>query len=147
MKISLRSLAPTDAALLAELHKQGFHEAWDENAFKTLMATPGVFGVLAGTVSPLGFILCRKAADEAEVLTLFVPESYRRHGVATALIDQVAAEASAAKVAALYLEVADDNDAGRAFYAARGFVEIGRRPRYYKASVDALMMKRILSPA
>ena len=144
MKIALRLVAPTDAALLAALHKQGFHEAWDERAFTTLMATPGIFGVLAGTTQPLGFILCRKAADEAEVLTLMVPEVYRRHGIATALMDRAAETAQADKVAALFLEVADDNDAARAFYAARGFVEIGRRPRYYNAKVDALMMKRKL---
>ena len=145
MKISLRPIAPTDAALLAALHKQGFHEAWDERAFATLMATPGMFGAIAGTDQPQGFILCRKAADEAEVLTLFVPEAFRRHGVATALIDRVAAEAALDKVAALYLEVADDNDAARALYAKCGFTEVGRRPRYYQAKVDALMLRRDLA--
>ena len=100
---------------------------------------------MAGTAQPLGFILCRKAADEAEVLTLFVPESYRRHGVAKALIDRATEEAVAANVRALFLEVADDNAPAIALYSNKGFVEVGRRPRYYKASVDALMMKRTLS--
>jgi len=145
MRITVRAIEATDAALLAGLHKLGFPDPWDERAFATLMATPGTFGVLAGTVQPLGFILCRLAADEAELLTLFVPENYRRNGIATALIDRVVAEAGAAGVTALYLEVADDNEPGRAFYAARGFVEVGRRPRYYQAEVDALIMKRSLT--
>jgi ribosomal-protein-alanine N-acetyltransferase len=138
----LRSAVPTDAALLAALHSQGFRDAWNEQAFATLLATPGTFGLLAGTDQPLGFILCRAAADEAEILTLFVPEPHRRTGVATALIGRAADLARGAGVTALFLEVADDNESARALYAATGFVEVGRRPRYYQAKIDAVMMKR-----
>ena len=104
-----------------------------------------MFGVLAGTAQPLGFILCRTAADEAEILTLLVPDSYRRQGVATALLDRAIEEARARSAAALFLEVAADNDAGRGFYARRGFAEVGRRPRYYAAKTDALILRRALT--
>jgi ribosomal-protein-alanine N-acetyltransferase len=144
MRITLRAIEGTDAAMLAAMHKLGFPDPWDEASFATLMATPGTFGILAGTVQPLGFILCRAAADEAEVLTLFVPENYRRNGIATALVDRLVAEAGGAGVTSLYLEVADDNAPARAFYRARGFKEIGRRPRYYQAKIDAVMMKRAI---
>jgi len=146
MTVSLRSLVPTDSALLAALHRQGFDEAWDEKAFAALLGTQGVFGVLAGTAQPLGFVLCRAAADEAEVLTLFVPESFRRHGVATGLLDRALADAAAKGARALLLEVAADNAAAIAFYTARGFAEVGRRPRYYKSAIDALTLKLEIGP-
>jgi len=144
MTVSLRSLAATDAALLAALHKQGFDEPWDEKAFATLLSTPGVFGVLAGTAAPLGMILCRAAADESEILTLFVPESYRRQGVAEAMLANALADAAAKGAASAFLEVAADNAAALAFYKKHGFKQAGRRPRYYKAKTDALILKKKL---
>ncbi|HEY1723396.1 MAG TPA: GNAT family N-acetyltransferase [Magnetospirillaceae bacterium] len=145
MTRDLRLTVATDAALLAALH-QGFDDPWDQRAFATLLTTPGVFGVLAGRDEPLGFILCRIAADEAEVLTLFVLETARRHGVATALLDRAIDAARAAKATALFLEVAETNAPARGFYAAQGFMQVGRRPRYYKNAVDALILKKEISP-
>ncbi|HJU19388.1 MAG TPA: PCRF domain-containing protein, partial [Stellaceae bacterium] len=46
--------------------------------------------------------------------------------------------------AALMLEMAEDNTAAAALYAAHGFVPIGRRPRYYRRGrhfVDALVLR------
>ena len=45
-----------------------------------------------------------------------------------------------------FLEVADTNAAARALYASAGFVEVGRRPGYYRsagaAPRDAILMRR-----
>ncbi len=142
MTIPLRSIVPTDAALLAALHR-GFDDPWDEKAFATLLATAGVFGVLAGYDQPLGFILCRTAADEAEVLTLFVPAPQRRQGVATALIGQAIA-AVRDTAGSMFLEVAETNTAARGLYETQGFKQVGRRPRYYKNATDALILRRDL---
>lgn len=147
MNVPVRLLVATDAVLLAALHRSGFDDPWDEPAFATLLASPGVFGVLAGITEPLGFILCRTAADEAEVLTLFVPEANRRRGVATVLLDAAIAAAVAAGAKALFLEVAEDNAAARGFYEARGFTQVGLRPRYYRGTTDALILRRNISDA
>jgi ribosomal-protein-alanine N-acetyltransferase len=139
--VALRPTVVTDATLLAALHRQGFDDPWDARAFATLLTSPGVFGVLAGTDEPQGFILCRTAADEAEVLTLFVPAPLRRQGIATALLGHAGIVARAAGAAALFLEVAETNAPARAFYAGHGFREVGRRPRYYNNATDALMLR------
>ncbi len=141
MTIVLRPLAPTDAALLAALHRD-WDEPWDERAFATLLATPGVFGLLAGDDQPLGFILCRIAADEAEVLTLFVAQARRRKGVATALIEDAISRLRDARTTALFLEVSAANAPARALYTRLGFTEVGRRPRYYRDGADALVLRR-----
>jgi ribosomal-protein-alanine N-acetyltransferase len=140
--VALRSIVPTDAALLAALHRD-FDEPWDERAFAALLATPGVYGVLAGSEEPAGFILCRAAADETEVLTLVVPAAMRRQGVATALLCHAVALAGDA-ARSMFLEVAETNAAARGLYAANGFKQVGRRPRYYKNATDALILRRDL---
>ena len=91
-----------------------------------------------------GFILCRVAADEAEVLTLAVAPPVRRRGVAGALLDRGMAVALAAGARAVFLEVATDNPGAEALYRGRGFAEVGRRPAYFSragGAVAALIMR------
>jgi ribosomal-protein-alanine N-acetyltransferase len=45
------------------------------------------------------------------------------------------------------LEVSANNEAARALYARAGFVEVGRRPRYYASGADALVLRLDLSAA
>ena len=128
------------AARLAALHAGAFDAPWDAAAFDSLLGEAGVH--LAET--PDGFILMRTVADEAEILTLAVRPSARRRGVGAGLVGRGAAEAAARGARRLFLEVAEDNDAARALYARAGFVEAGRRPRYYARAdgsrADALLL-------
>ncbi len=45
----------------------------------------------------------------------------------------------------MFLEVATDNAPALALYTAAGFVEVGRRRRYYAGGSDALVMRLVLS--
>jgi len=75
---------PESAGLLAALHAKAFDggEIWDADAFETLLAGPGVDAIIAVRgEAPLGFILMRTIADEAEMLTLAVLPSARRSGI------------------------------------------------------------------
>ena len=42
----------------------------------------------------------------------------------------------------LLLEVREDNTGALAFYAARGFVEVDRRARYYRDGTTAVVLRR-----
>ena len=47
-----------------------------------------------------------------------------------------------AKAERLLLEVREDNGDALAFYDARGFRELARRPRYYRDGATAVVMER-----
>lgn len=68
---------------------------------------------------PAGFV----AQDGGEIHMLFVDPRLHGHGLGTRLLDSVAAEQPV-----LRLDVNEQNESGRRFYAARGFVEVGRSP-------------------
>jgi [ribosomal protein S18]-alanine N-acetyltransferase len=151
MTMTLEPLGPPHAALLAGLHRRCFVEPWDEAAMGSLLAMPGAYGFLAASPEqpgaapvPFGFILCRRAADEAEVLALLVLPPFRRGGVAAALLDAALVEAADGGAAAMFLEVAADNDAAGGLYYAAGFAEVGRRHRYYGGHTDALVLRKDL---
>ncbi|QJE74379.1 GNAT family N-acetyltransferase [Aerophototrophica crusticola] len=147
------TLGPAGAELLAAIHAEAFDpavsgDAWEAKAFTELLSLPGTAALLAGRDGdPLGFVLLRTAADEAEILTLATRPAARRRGVARGLLSAAARTAQAAGAATLFLEVAATNAAALALYAGFGFSAVGRRRCYYRLSggpVDAVVMARPL---
>ncbi|MGI8841659.1 MAG: ribosomal protein S18-alanine N-acetyltransferase [Caulobacteraceae bacterium] len=147
--MKVRAALAVEAAMLAAVHATAFDKSWNATAISALLAAPGALAFVVGTRDrPAGFILCRVAADEGEILTLAVRPRQRRRGLAAALLT-VAVEALTARGACrLFLEVAADNLAARAFYAKAGFVAVGARPAYYRrgeSGGDAILLRRELN--
>ena len=146
----VRALALFDAALLTALLERSFPEQpWTEDALRSLLATPGVFGQIAFDESgPLGCLLLRAAVDEAEILWIAVLPEHRRRGIARDLFLAAVPVALSQGVRRLFLEVADDNRPARTFYRSLDFQPVGRRRAYYKRAdgpaVDAVIMARSL---
>jgi ribosomal-protein-alanine N-acetyltransferase len=134
---------PAHAHAMAAIHVACFppRERWGADAMALQLGLPGAFGLIdpAG-----GFLLMRVAADEAEILTLAVAPEARWQGRAAGLLRAAAGQAAVGGARALFLEVAADNAPARALYAQAGFVEVGRRKRYYAGGSDALIMRRDL---
>lgn len=137
-----RRIVAADARQLAVLHASAFERPWDEAAFEALLVTFNVFGLM---LDGQGFILCRAAADEAEILTLAVAPLVRRNGVGRALVEAAASVAAARGADSLFLEVASDNAAALALYAASAFEPAGLRRGYYAGGADAVVMRRALN--
>lgn len=134
------------AAAMEAIHAASFPagEAWRASDFDTYLRLPGGFGLIDPDG---GLILARVAGDEAEILTLGVVPPARRRGIARGLLRAACALAASRAAAAMFLEVAAPNRAAAALYGAEGFVEIGRRRRYYPDGADARVLRRALSPA
>jgi ribosomal-protein-alanine N-acetyltransferase len=130
---------------MAAIHARSFPAPWTPVDFATLISQAGIAGWIAGD-PPIGLLLVRAAADEAEILTLAVNPEARRTGVATALLSEALATLRRGPARRLFLEVAEDNPGARALYQGFGFVGGGRRKAYYATSpagapgADALIM-------
>ncbi len=129
---------------MALIHAAAFPlgERWSATALTLQLGMPGAFGWIDGAG---GFILARVAADEAEILTLAVHPGQQNRGTGRRLLDAASAEAGRRGARALLLEVAVDNTPACALYAAAGFVPVGRRPGYYAAGQDALVLRQALT--
>ncbi len=107
-----------------------------------------VDALAVSTQMAAGFILCRAAGDEAEILTLAVLPEKRRRGLGYRLLADGLAGAAARGARTMFLEVAEDNIAALALYAGAGFIPVGRRPGYYISagrSIAATVMARSLA--
>lgn len=132
---------------LAALHASAFDAPWSATEFDTLLMQDGVFALAEDG----GFILCRMAADETEILTLAVAPRARRAGLGLRLVQAAMRRAAQAGAANAFLEVAVDNAAAVALYAKAGFGKAGLRRGYYARPpgppVDALVLRCDLNTA
>jgi [ribosomal protein S18]-alanine N-acetyltransferase len=150
MKICL--VRADQSEILAAVHALAFERPWDASEIAASLQTPGAFALLADTGDPVGMIICRSAADEAEILTLAVSPQARRRGVAHALVVAAQNVARQSGAGVLLLEVGVANTAAVALYGRLGFMQAGRRKAYYDrgagAREDALVLRLDLtSPA
>ncbi len=149
---SIRRIGPDFAAACAKIHAQSFAHPWAPAEFESLLAGRDVIGEAAFATSLFGgrrltgFVLSRRGADTAEMLTVAVAPALRRNGVATALIARHLATLAAESVKSLFLEVETDNRAARALYRRFGFEEVGERKAYYRKAdgiaASALVLRR-----
>lgn len=149
MTLRRAALTQNMAEVAAALHQaSGLPEHWDAPAFGELLAMPGAGGELAlSGDDPIGLILWRVAADEAEILTICVQADERRRGAGRFLLTGAITAVTGVGVRRLYLEVAEDNVAAIALYHGFGLRPQGRRPGYYHTSngrVDALIFAKDL---
>lgn len=132
----IQSLQLGESELAARLHRQCFDAPWERPwtavEFDRLLATPGCFGVLLlADGVPCALALARVAADEAEILTLGVVPSARRHGHASRLLAALRRCCRRRGALRLFLDVAEDNLPARCLYKSQGMAEVGRRPAYF----------------
>jgi len=79
--------------------------------------------------------------ERCELRRIAVLAQARGRGLGRDLLRSVIAHARAAGCARVELEVAADNHAALALYGRAGFVEVGRRPRYYRdPPADAVLL-------
>jgi len=146
------------ADLLALLHAAAFcrpgDETWSAKSFSDVLGMAGAFCLIAQRQDdegpePVGFAACRVAGDESELLSIGVVPAYRKAGTARSLITRGIERCRAAGARHLTLEVAQDNPLAQELYQSLGFLEVGRRPAYYRRlhglRVDAITMKLAIS--
>ncbi|WP_052699134.1 ribosomal protein S18-alanine N-acetyltransferase [Hyphomicrobium sp. 99] len=140
--------APDRAEEIAALHTKLFDPPWDTAAIKSLLEHPAATSLIAVAggqkKAVIAFVIGQLAADEAEILSIGVSPDWQRVGLATGLLEGLSRAARRGGAKRIFLEVAEDNAAGLALYRKLGFVEAGRRKRYYQrpgsAPVDALTL-------
>lgn len=139
-----------DLPRLAEIHERSFAHAWGADELASMKAQDGVMILTArraspyGTRQPLGFLILRLVADEAEVLTIAVDPRHRGRGVGKKLLQDGMFRLYSERCSSLFLEVDAGNDNALLLYRSLGFRQVGERKGYYKASENdgtALVMR------
>jgi len=144
--VTLRTAQPDDLAAIMRLERDTFPtDAWSEPMIRDELVSPHgryVVDVEAGRIVGYGGVRAVQGAPDADIQTIAIAAEARGHGRGRALLRELLATAHARGARSVFLEVRDDNPKATALYASEGFLQIGRRPRYYQPDdVDAIVMK------
>jgi ribosomal-protein-alanine N-acetyltransferase len=134
-QVEVRLAGPDDTDAVAALERAALgSDAWPPG-----LVAEGVSGRV-----PTTLYLVATEGDApiayAELQRIAVAATHRRTGLASGLLARVEHEALTRHADRLLLEVREDNHVACAFYAARGFTEIDRRPRYYADGTTAVIL-------
>ena len=128
MNVRRARSADLDAVLAIE-GKWSTTPHWTRKQFEAELDDPNaIFLVCEG-----GFLVARRYPHEIQLLDVAAAE--QRKGVGGALLDELMKLGRP-----ITLEVSSKNPGAQAFYAARGFKVVGRRPKFYTDGSDAVLM-------
>lgn len=117
-------------------------EAWSARSVREELLGPRRVALVAcDSDEVVGYVVTASAGDVVDLQRVAVRPDRRRCGLAGRLLAAALERAPGDRV---LLEVSVDNRGALAFYAAEGFTEIDRRPRYYRDGSDAVVMTRPL---
>jgi [ribosomal protein S18]-alanine N-acetyltransferase len=139
----VRPATRDDLVRVVETERACFSTPWSRSTFEALLGRNTVcFRVLEVGGEVMGHAVLWWVGPEAEVANVAVAPLYRGRGGGARLLDALLAEAAIRGVERVFLEVRESNRDARALYDGRGFVPVGRRPRYYqKPTEDAVVME------
>ena len=139
----------THIAQIAALEKRCFSDPWSEASVRSELSNPLSFWLVAEEDGKLiGYVGSQSVAPEADVMNLAVAPEWRNKGIGRALMTALIAQLHSRGITALFLEVRVGNTPAQNLYRSLGFVEAGRRPKYYvNPTEDALILRKELTDA
>ena len=149
MKASLRVAEPGDLEIFAALEAEVFAEdPWTPSMIAEELSSPASRYWIAtdesGDVVVYGG--AKVGGDQADVMTVGVRAHARGRGIGAAILDTLLDWSREAGARDIFLDVRPSNEGAIGLYESRGFVEIGRRPRYFRTPVeDAVEMRAPLT--
>ena len=127
--MSVYSLTVIHAQAMADIHSRCFDRPWPALE----MAMHIKRDLCLGLSDPLqSFVIIRRSALDAEILTVATDPEARSLGLAARLLNDAHHRLGETGVETLFLDVAEDNAVARRLYKRLGYQPIGRRPAYYR---------------
>lgn len=142
----IRQMQLQDVPAIAELEKLCFSDPWSENSIASELVNPLSYWLVAEDNGKIaGYVGSQAVLDAADMMNLAVSPDYRQQGVGQALVNGLVAYLEQNNVIALLLEVRVSNMPAISLYEKLGFIQVGRRPKYYhNPREDALILRKEL---
>jgi ribosomal-protein-alanine N-acetyltransferase len=141
--MNIRRMTPEDIAQVVAIDQASFSLPWPERSFRfEVTENPASRAWVAESDGKItGMIVAWLLVDEAHIATIATHPGSRRQGIAGRLLSHALIEMRREGATHSVLEVRASNTAAQEMYRRSGFVESGRRPRYYRDNAeDAILM-------
>ena len=145
MNAALRVAGPGDLELFAALEAEVFAEdPWTPYMIAEELSSPASRYWIATDESGdvVGYGGVKVGGDQADVMTIGVRPQARGQGIGATILGELLAWSREAGAREIFLDVRPSNEGAIGLYESRGFVEIGRRPRYFRNPVEEAVEMR-----
>lgn len=132
------------AEAVAKLETVCFHDPWSIDSIRSEVENPLSLWIVAeddGRV--VGYVGSQSVLGWADMMNLAVDPEYRQRGIGKTLVTELIDRLKENEVTCLTLEVRVSNAPAIDLYIGLGFVQVGRRPKYYSnPKEDALILRK-----
>jgi ribosomal-protein-alanine N-acetyltransferase len=136
-EVIIRQASETDLEKIYKIETQSFKKPWSKNLFLHSIKSGEIFAAeIDGEVR--GYICFSRVLDEVHIENIAVEPKWRGKGIGFQLLKFVIENN---KNCDFFLEVRPSNQPAITLYRKFGFLEIGRRRKYY-GDEDAIIMIR-----
>ena len=143
MNLFIRKMALDDLPAVLELDKLSFTLPWPERSFRFELTANEASRCWVAEVDKhvVGMVVAWLFVDEAHIATIATHPDFRRQGIGRKLLSYTLLHAMEEGARSSFLEVRESNNTAQDMYRKFGYVEAGRRKRYYKYNdEDAILM-------
>jgi [ribosomal protein S18]-alanine N-acetyltransferase len=143
VRIELRALGPRDLDALEVIERASYPSPWSRAMFSAELQKPGAIslGAYLEKEELVGFAIASRYVDAWHVMNVAVAPSFRRRGVAQALLERLFEVTASDPRRGYTLEVRVSNGDAIRLYERLGFEARGIRRGYYTDNrEDALIM-------
>jgi ribosomal-protein-alanine N-acetyltransferase len=141
--ITICLMTEKDLDEVLAIENASFPLPWNRDHFLDELKTECAFPLVALTPETklAGYICPRLLLDEGHILDIAVHSDFRGRGVGRLLVERVLTDCREGGADFVSLEVRPSNTIAIALYRQMGFVETGKRKKYYENGEDALLME------
>ena len=141
-EIIIRGMNYKDLDQIVDIEKICFSLPWSKGAFENELLNELAYYQCAEDYGKIaGYMGMWRIIDECHITNVAVLPEYRNKGIGGMLIKKMIEICRCSEISAMTLEVRKSNIPAINLYKKFGFVEEGKRPRYYiKPTEDALIM-------
>lgn len=142
--MEIRKMEKGDILQLAELERLCFSDPWSVSAFEYELNNPlSLWLVAVSGQTVAGYVGSQTVIDGSDMMNIAVAPAFRRQGIANKLIESLIAGLQERGSHSLTLEVRASNEPAISLYRQLGFIQVGRRPNYYRnPKEDALILRK-----
>jgi [ribosomal protein S18]-alanine N-acetyltransferase len=142
--VDIRSLAMSDLNRIEHIERRSYTTPWSRSMFAGELAKPASLCLGAFERDELaGYMIVSRYVDAWHVMNIAVAPEFRRHGIATALLERLFELTEDNSLRGYTLEVRVSNEGAIKLYERLGFQARGVRRGYYTDNrEDALVMWR-----
>ncbi len=141
-RIKIRPMTADDLEEVTQLEKLCFSDPWQKQCFEEELEHQFAIPLVAKLDQRIvGYTCLWHVEEQMEIANFAVSPEFRRKGIGRRLMEEVISEAQRRGCTGLMLSVRETNLPAVTLYKRFGYVEVGRRKRYYRLPVeDAIIM-------